>query len=623
MAIGRFIIADVATLTLEINSRQAEAAAKRTEGSLERLQMSAKQTGMSFEKLGRTMRNVGVAMTAAATVPILMFGRSAIKAASDAQEAQTAFDATFKNIRETAQNTANSLAQDLDLARSTSVKLFKQIGDQLTGVDFSQTNALAMSEDVIRLSADLASFHNIAGGTEDVVGRLTKAMLGETESLKAVGIVIRQDTKEFKNMVAEVQRATGATLLQAKSQVIFREAVKQSKNAIGDYARTSDNFANRVRVLGQRWIELKESIGEILIVPALKAINFLISAVDKFTGYWEKLPSKVQQVLLVITSIVAAIGPLMAAIGALVLLIAPIAAPFFGVIVAIAGIIAHVEILRRVFGVTWAEIGQGLLDFGMKAIGFVVNFRKNWSLLTDWLSRNWENMIVDLIANIVIFGKNLWENIKIAFNLIGGLMGVFGGWFLDNWQDILNKAINKVIEWAQDLVTWFFDIGKKIFEAIKAGMTGQSIDINFLDELIKGSMEKGTLQERIDQYLAGAQDFIPLTSGFQSTTTPLPEWITEWLDFFQKPFVTPPSPDFGDGEEGAGIVDSDSPASKLAGAFEAGSSDAFKLLTSREEKSQKLQSKNLQANQTTAFSVGQIATEGIRIKGVQSVGTIR
>lgn len=613
---------DVASLTLEINSRQAEAAARRTEGSLERLQTSAKQTGMSFEKLGRTMRNVGVAMTAAATVPILMFGRSAIKAASDAQEAQTAFDATFKNIRETAQNTANSLAQDLDLARSTSVKLFKQIGDQLTGVDFSQTNALAMSEDVIRLSADLASFHNIAGGTEDVVGRLTKAMLGETESLKAVGIVIRQDTKEFKNMVAEVQRATGATLLQAKSQVIFREAVKQSKNAIGDYARTSDNFANRVRVLGQRWIELKESIGEILIVPALKAINFLISAVDKFTGYWERLPSKVQQVLLVITAIVAAIGPLMATIGALVLLIAPIAAPFFGVIVAISGIIAHVEILRRIFGLTWAEIGAGLMNAAQNVLGFVMNFRKNWTLLIDWLKDNWENMIIDFIANIIIFGKNLWENFKIAFNTLGSIIGAFAGWFLDNWQKLLDGLINKVIEWAQDLVTWFFDIGKKIIEAIKKGMKGESIEIKFLDNLIKGAAQTGTLRERIQSAVDGVE-FKSLTEGFQRTTDPFPKWVTFLGDLFKGLPDQPPG-GLGMGEDtSGGMVDGDSPVSKLAGAFEAGSSEAFKLLTSREDKSQKLQNKNLNANQSTAFNVGQLAAEGIRLKGVQMVGSIR
>ena len=76
---------------------------------------------------------------------------------------------------------------------------------------------------------------------------MTKAVLGETEAAKALGIVIRQGTSEYQDRWKEIQRTTGVSVLQAKALTNIEIATRQSTKAIGDFARTQKSTANQLR----------------------------------------------------------------------------------------------------------------------------------------------------------------------------------------------------------------------------------------------------------------------------------------------------------------------------------------------------------------------------------------
>ena len=65
-------------------------------------------------------------------------------------------------------------------------------GDLLTGMGATAETALDLSTKTQRLAVDLASFSNYQGGAKGASEALTKAMLGERESVKALGIVISE-----------------------------------------------------------------------------------------------------------------------------------------------------------------------------------------------------------------------------------------------------------------------------------------------------------------------------------------------------------------------------------------------------------------------------------------------
>ena len=307
--------------------------------------------------IGRGMRNFGAKAALGITLPVALAARSMIKAASDADETKSKFQTVFRSISSDADKTAKDLAKSFDLSRIESKKLLADTGDLLTGFGFSQKAALSMSKQVQTLSADLASFTNIEGGTARASAALTKALLGERESVKSLGIAILEEDVKKKVAILVSQGMRFESMRQAKAIATLKIAMEQSKNAIGDYARTSDSAANRSKKLTARFEDLKVTIGTKLLPMALKLTNFLIRIIDKF----EALSPVTQNIILGFIGFAAAIGPVLVAVGGLILLFTALKAASFAAALSMAMALAPVLLIVGAFALAW-KFGGMLAD---------------------------------------------------------------------------------------------------------------------------------------------------------------------------------------------------------------------------------------------------------------------
>ena len=97
-----------------------------------------------------------------------------------------------------AEDTAKTFRQSFGLSRKAAKQLLGDTGDLLVGFGFTEDAALDLSKKVNELAVDLASFTNFSGGAEGASLALTKALLGERESIKSLGIAITEaDLKKF------------------------------------------------------------------------------------------------------------------------------------------------------------------------------------------------------------------------------------------------------------------------------------------------------------------------------------------------------------------------------------------------------------------------------------------
>ena len=234
-----------------------------------------KKVGTAADKLhSKFSKNFGAGIKVAKqfAVAISLMGTAAVAVAgkmigfaSAAEEVDSKFAAVFKTTIKTARAVAVDLANSFDLAESTSKSMLANTGDLLVGFGFTGDAALAMSKDVNTLALDLVSYSNFSGGAEGASLALTKAILGESESAKALGIVVRQGTSEFKDNIAAIMETRGVTLLQAKAIEILRIATEQSQTAIGNYVDTQDEVANRTRKATEAFKAAKEEIGRVII----------------------------------------------------------------------------------------------------------------------------------------------------------------------------------------------------------------------------------------------------------------------------------------------------------------------------------------------------------------------
>lgn len=332
-----------------------------------------KEGGQSLENLGKKAAKTGAILTATVTTPIVLMARSMINAASDATETANKFNQVFDTVRGQANQVATSFARDFGTAGSTARKLLGDTGDLLVGFGFAGDEALQLSRKVNELAADLTSFQNVQGGVPAASSALTKALLGETESAKSLGIVIRQNTAGFRAQVEALQRSRGISVQQAKAIVILRQAQEQSRKAVGDTARTWGDYAQVVRRSQQRTLEMKESFGLLLIPVALKLTNIVIKVVDAIN----QMSPATKKVLLIIAGLVAVVGPLLLLLGAVAAAFAFITAPVLAVTGAIAGLVGALVLVL----VRWKKIIGGLkamwqnfVDFSKRKIGSFVDF---------------------------------------------------------------------------------------------------------------------------------------------------------------------------------------------------------------------------------------------------------
>ncbi len=166
-----------------------------------------------------------------------------IKAAVDAEETRDMFDAVFSDISRKANETSANLAKNYGLARTESKLLLADTADMLTGFGFGQDAALGMSAEVQKLAVDLAKFKNLQGGATRASQALTKALLGERESAKLLGIaILEEDVKARVTQLVQVDRMTFASKRQARAFATLQLAQEQSKNAIGAWSRESKPF---------------------------------------------------------------------------------------------------------------------------------------------------------------------------------------------------------------------------------------------------------------------------------------------------------------------------------------------------------------------------------------------
>ena len=210
-------------------------------------------------------------------------GKDLLFSFSEMEEGANRFNAVFGKIQATATETSRKLEKEFNLSRQSALNMLASVGDLLTGFGFSQRSALSLADEASRLGADLYSFTNYVGGAKGATEAITKAMLGETEAMKALGVVIRQTSPEFLKLMNDFQ-LQGYTESQAKALVVLQEIKNQSKNAIGDWNRPGLTFAQAMQMMEQSAQKASETLGGSFVEgvkPVLQIITGFLNVIGE------------------------------------------------------------------------------------------------------------------------------------------------------------------------------------------------------------------------------------------------------------------------------------------------------------------------------------------------------
>lgn len=209
--------------------------------------------------------------------------KDAIDISSSLTEVENVVRTTFGNYEKLIQDFSKKSIQDFGMSELTAKQVASRFQAMGTAMGFSQGKMADMSLQLTKLTADMASFYDME--QSDVARNLQAVFTGETEPLRKYGLDLTQATlKEWamkQGLDADISSMTQAE----KTMLRYQYVMANTAAAQGDFARTSDTWANQIRILKQSFEQLAAIIGGALInafKPFVRTLNAVMQKVIAF-----------------------------------------------------------------------------------------------------------------------------------------------------------------------------------------------------------------------------------------------------------------------------------------------------------------------------------------------------
>jgi hypothetical protein len=240
------------------------------------LDKGAKDVNGFGDKMAAVGKKVGVALAAAAAAAGVMavkIGIDAVRSASNLAETQSKVSVIFGESATAINKFAATAATQLGQTRQQAMDAAATFATFGKSAGLAGNELVAFSTDLTTLSADLASFYNTS--PEQAINAIGAALRGESEPIRAYGVLLNDATLKQEAMTMGIYNGTGA--LSAQQKVLAAQAVilKQTGDAQGDFARTSGGLANQQRILTAQIENTKAMLGEALLPTVLKVVAFI------------------------------------------------------------------------------------------------------------------------------------------------------------------------------------------------------------------------------------------------------------------------------------------------------------------------------------------------------------
>lgn len=289
-------------MTLEKLQVIIEAQTKQYMDAMKKVQNQTNSTVSKVNSVVNAIKNalnsigkiVGVAFS---TVAIFNFGKACVQLGSDLAEVQNVVDVTFGEGNKTIESFAKNAATQFGLSELSAKQYTSTMGAMLKSMGMTGAGLEDMSMKLAGLAGDMASFYNL--DTDTAFQKIRSGISGETEPLKQLGINLSVANLEAYALTQGIKKNYSAMTQQEQALLRYNYLLEVTKDAQGDFSRTSDSWANQTRILSLQFDTLKATLGQGLInvlTPVIQVLNTIISklqiAADAFKSFTDIISGK-------------------------------------------------------------------------------------------------------------------------------------------------------------------------------------------------------------------------------------------------------------------------------------------------------------------------------------------
>lgn len=167
--------------------------------------------------------------------------KQAVSAATTIQEETEKTGVVFGRSASQVQHWAGTLAQSFGVGEGEALKFAGIFGNMLRPMGFAEDKAAQMSERLVTLAADMASFNNVS--PERALQALQSGLAGQVRPLRTLGVFLSQARIEEEAYSSGIAKQ-GAKLTEAqKAQARYNIILKDTKLQQGDVARNTGSLS--------------------------------------------------------------------------------------------------------------------------------------------------------------------------------------------------------------------------------------------------------------------------------------------------------------------------------------------------------------------------------------------
>ena len=416
--------------------------------------------------------------------------KAGIDYASDLAEVQNVVDVSFGKSAASINDWSQKALEAYGLNEVTAKRYNGTLGAMLKSTGVTGDSVVDMSEKLTGLAGDMALFYNL--DTNAAFEKIRSGISGETEPLKQLGINMSVANLEAYALSQGITTAYDKMSQAEQTMLRYNYLMSVTSDAQGDFARTSDSWANQTRLLSENWTEFVGKMAANLL-PTLTAgvstLNDVILWMSENTAFITPILGAITTAVGLYTAAVltnaaakgisAVASQLHAAAEAraaaltfratvaqyglnTALLACPITWIVSGIILVITAIYLVVAAINKVKGTSISATGVvlgvlatagaivlntiiGVINAAIQAVWtlFVEPFIGviEWVLNAvnggfDSLDDAVKNLLGQMISRLLSFGK-------IATKIIDAVFGT-------NWTDKLNELQNTALSWGKN-----------------------------------------------------------------------------------------------------------------------------------------------------------------------------
>lgn len=211
--------------------------------------------------------------------------------ASDLNEVLSKNQAVFKGSAGAMEVWGDSAAKNFGQSKKQALDAAGGFGNMFSQLGLNAKAIPNMSQSVVELASDFASFHN--ADITEVLTAQSAAFRGEYDSLQRFLPLMNAAAVEQRAMANTGKATTKALTAQEKAMAAYQLMLSGAGEAMGDFDRTAGGLANRQRIMAAQWDDMQSKIGQALL-PVMVSLagvmlNKVIPAVSK--GAEQVLPA--------------------------------------------------------------------------------------------------------------------------------------------------------------------------------------------------------------------------------------------------------------------------------------------------------------------------------------------